>query len=180
MKIMFLSDIHGITTNLNYIKKKYNELKIDQLVVLGDLYYIGPGNQMIEGYNIKEVMNFLKSFNNIICIRGNCDSDVDLKASDFPVNEGLSSIYVDDINIYLSHGHIYNEKENKKFNDVEGVLIFGHYHYPLIDIKDKMVYINVGSISLPRNGYNSTYVIYENKTFTIYDVKDNIINSIKV
>ena len=61
MKLMFISDIHGISTNLKKIKEKFEELKCDKLVVLGDLYYIGPRNKMIEGYNISEVQEFLES-----------------------------------------------------------------------------------------------------------------------
>lgn len=180
MKIMFISDIHGISTNLEYIKNKYNELNIEKLIVLGDLYYIGPRNDMIEGYNIQEVMNFLSGFKDMICMRGNCDSEVDLEVSNFEINEDMKMIEVDGINIYLTHGHVYNERLNGIFRDKKGVLVFGHYHYPLIEKTPNMVYINTGSISLPRNGYNPTYIIYENKKFTIYDIKGNIIDSIEI
>jgi len=93
MRLMFISDIHGIKTNLPKIKERFEFLKCDKLVVLGDLYYIGPRNKMIEGYDIKYVQEFLSSFKDkLICVRGNCDSEVDLMVSDFPIVNELSLI----------------------------------------------------------------------------------------
>ena len=70
MKILFISDIHGIKTNLEKIKDVYQKEKCNKLVVLGDLYYIGPRNKMIEGYDIDYVKNFLESFkDDLICIK---------------------------------------------------------------------------------------------------------------
>ena len=84
MKILFISDIHGIKTNLPKIKEKFETLNCDKLVVLGDLYYIGPRNKMIEGYDIDYVKEFLESFKDkLICIKGNCDSEVDEMISEF-------------------------------------------------------------------------------------------------
>ena len=103
MRIMFISDIHGTKTNLELIKNRYEELKCEKLVVLGDLYYIGPRNKMNEGYDIKYVQEFLSSFkDNLICIRGNCDSDVDVMVSDFPIVNELGLISLEDRDIYLS------------------------------------------------------------------------------
>ena len=74
MRIMFISDIHGIKTNLDLIKRRYEELSCTKLVVLGDLYYIGPRNIMNDGYDINYVKDFLMDFkDNLICIRGNCE-----------------------------------------------------------------------------------------------------------
>lgn len=91
MKIMFISDIHGIKTNLKLIEEEYKKLKCDKLVVLGDLYYIGPRNKMNEDYDIQSVIDFLNSHKEeIICIKGNCDADVDQVVSDFPIiKEGV-------------------------------------------------------------------------------------------
>ena len=62
MNLLFISDIHGIKTNLSKIKERFDELKCEKLIVLGDLFYIGPRNNMIEGYDIDYVKNFLNSF----------------------------------------------------------------------------------------------------------------------
>ena len=178
MKIMFISDIHGIKTNLEKIKKKFKELKCDKLVVLGDLYYIGPRNKMVEGYDIAAIQNFLESMKeNLICIRGNCDSDVDIEVSNFPIINELSMIRTEENDLYITHGHIYNESNWMKENSI---LIYGHFHIPFIKKIETNYYINPGSISLPRDGYKPSYLIYDNGIATIYDVEDNILKEEKI
>lgn len=173
MKIMFISDIHGIKTNLEKIKEKYQELSCDKLVVLGDLYYIGPRNKMIEGYDIKAVQTFLESMKeNLICIKGNCDSEVDISVSSFPIINELSLIMTEQHDLYITHGHIYNESNWSKENSI---LIYGHFHIPFIKKIETNYYMNPGSISLPRDGYKPSYLIFEEDKVTIYDIDDNII-----
>ena len=180
MKILFISDIHGITNNLETIENIINNDNIDKLVCLGDLYYAGPTYNGIYNVDSKKVHEFLTKYNNmLICMKGNCDSSVDIKASDFPICEGISLIYVDGIDIYLTHGNDYSYEKNRKL-DRNGVLIYGHEHVPYIKRDDKMTYINVGSISLPRDNNNPTYAIYENKTVTIYDIYNNIIDKVEL
>lgn len=170
MKIMFISDIHGIKNNLDKIRKKYHELSCDKLVVLGDLYYIGPRNKIHNDYDIQYVKSFLESFkDDLICMRGNCDSDVDIMVSDFPIVSELSYISVDNNDIYLTHGHIYNENN---WNKKKSILIYGHLHIPFIKEHNNNLFINPGSISLPKENNNPTYLIYDNNTFTIYDIND--------
>jgi uncharacterized protein len=170
MKILFFSDIHGIHDNLEYIRLLEEKEKFDKIVVLGDLYYGGPnydGDKLIKSNMVK---NFLTNYQDkLICLKGNCDSDVDIKASDFPICNNLALIHVDGIDIYCTHGNEYNIENDRKFKR-KGVLIYGHEHYPYIEKKDDMIFINVGSISLPRNNSTPSYCIYSNKEFIIYDI----------
>ena len=115
----------------------------------------------------------------IICLKGNCDSNVDIKASDFPICDNLALICVDGLDIYLTHGNKYNLVNNRKFNR-KGILVYGHEHIPYIKKDGDMVYINVGSISLPRDNNKPTYMVYESKKFIIYDIEENIIDSIEM
>lgn len=174
MKILFISDIHGIKTNLPKIEERFNELNCDKLVVLGDLYYIGPRNKMIEGYDIDFVRNFLESFKDkLICIKGNCDSEVDKMVSNFPIINELGLIATINDDLYLTHGHIYNESNwNKEYS----TLIYGHLHIPFIKRIETNTYINPGSISLPKEGNPPTYLVYDEKSFTIYDINNNVIS----
>ena len=173
MRLMFISDIHGISTNLKKIKMKFDEFNCDNFVVLGDLYYIGPRNRMIEGYNIQEVQSFLESMKDkLICIRGNCDSEVDLMVSQFPIINDLSVIMTENNDLYITHGHIYNESNWMKQNSI---LIYGHFHIPFIKKIETNYYINPGSISLPKEGGKPSYLIYDENKVTIYDIEDNII-----
>ncbi len=180
MKILFVSDIHGITDNLKIIEKKIQKENIDKLVCLGDLYYAGPSYNDKHQVDSSGVLRFLMNYHDkLICMMGNCDSSVDIKASDFPINSGISLIHIDGIDIYITHGNEYNYEKNRKLNR-KGVLVYGHEHIPYIKKKESMVYINVGSISLPRNNNKASYAIYDNKKITIYDIDNNIIDSINL
>ncbi len=179
MKILFVSDIHGVTTNLGKIKDLISTNNFDKIVILGDLYYLGPNN-ITDDYSVPSVKEFLMNYSDkIICIKGNCDSDVDIKATDFPICTDLSLIYVDGVEVYLTHGDKYNIESNNKFNR-RGILVYGHKHYPFIEKKGEMTYINPGSIAIPRNNSEPSYMIYENKTFTIYNIKGETTHELKL
>lgn len=178
MKAMFISDIHGIKTNLEKVKNKYQELNCEKLIVLGDLYYIGPRNTMVEGYDIQAVQSFLAFFkDNIICIKGNCDSEVDSMVSDFPIVNELGLLATMNHDIYLTHGHIYNESN---WNKTNSILVYGHFHVPFIKKIETNYYINPGSISLPKENNKPSYLVYDEKTFTIYDIEDHILAQEKI
>ncbi|MDD2208775.1 MAG: phosphodiesterase [Bacilli bacterium] len=178
MKILFLSDIHGISDNLKYIKKLDDKENFDKIVVLGDLYYAGPTFDNSKQINSLEVKDFLTGYQErLICIKGNCDSDVDIKASDFPICSQISLICVDGLDIYLTHGNEYNIKKDRKFQR-KGILVYGHEHYSYIEKKNDMLFINVGSISLPKKDSEASYCIYENKTFIIYGISGKVIEKV--
>lgn len=175
MRVIFISDIHGIKTNLKSIEKEVE--KCDKLVVLGDLYYIGPRNKLNENYDILYVQNFLtKNKDKLICMRGNCDSNVDICVSDFVINDGISYLNLDGIDIYITHGDYYNINNYKELNE-KSVLIYGHEHIPYIKKEENRYFINTGSISLPRNS-DPTFLIYENKEFTLYDINGKVVDTL--
>ncbi len=178
MKFIVISDIHGIKTNLPKIKEKFEELKCDKLIVLGDLFYIGPRNKMIDGYDIEYVKDFLNYYKEkIICIKGNCDSEVDSLVCDFPILSEIGMISTEKEEIYLTHGHLYNDSNWMKMNSI---LIYGHLHIPFIKEIETNTYINPGSISLPKEGNKSSYLYYDENEFIIYDIEDNIIAKKKI
>ena len=171
MRIMFISDIHGIKKNLPLIHEKYNEYQCKKLVVLGDLYYANWMNKGREDYDPEFVRDFLDSFGDkLICVRGNCDSEEDLEYGSFPIQE-ITQVMEKPL-VYATHGHIYNETNWNKENSI---LIFGHYHIPFIEEKDSNIYINPGSISLPKEDYKPSYMIWDENEFVIYDVENQII-----
>ncbi len=178
MKILFISDIHGITENLNYIKVLEEKENFDKIVVLGDLYYAGPTYDNSYQINSNEVKKFLtKNQDKLICMKGNCDSEVDIKASDFPICSTISLICVDGLDIYLTHGNEHNIEKDRKFKR-KGILVYGHDHYPFIKKKNDMIFINVGSISLPKKDIEASFGIYEEKVFTIYGISGNELEKI--
>ena len=178
MKILFISDIHGMKTNLEKIKNILEKDNFDKLVVLGDLFYIGPRNRLSEEYDISYVKDFLETYQDkLICLKGNCDSEIDMEVCNFPIINTLGYLSVDNLDIYLTHGHIYNQTNWEKENTI---LIFGHYHIPFIEKRNNMIFMNPGSISLPKENNKPSYLIYENKKFTIYDIDNNIIDELKI
>lgn len=171
MRILFISDIHGIVKNLDYIKKHFDDLNCERMVVLGDLFN-GPSN--LEDYNPSYVLDFLNSFKDkIICMKGNCDTDALLKKCHFVVHEGLFKIEIDNYDFYFNHGNHYNYDN---LGDIRnGILIYGHEHKPYIRKKNNVLCINPGSISLPRGTFIESYLFYDNLKFSIFDVNDNLI-----
>ena len=169
MKIMFISDIHGISDNLGKIKEKYKEFNCEKLVVLGDIY----NNYNYYDSNKDKVEEFLNDFkDNLICVRGNCDSLIDIYNIPVKPIKELDLIKTNNLDIYITHGHIYNEDNWDKENTI---LIQGHTHRPRINKKGSNIYINPGSISLPRGNNLPSYLVYNEKEFIIYDILDNIL-----
>lgn len=173
MKLLFISDIHGLKTNLPKIKERFLKLQCDKLVVLGDLYYIYPKYKDLPDYDPSCVKEFLEKFKDkLICIRGNCDSEFDVLTSNFQVTKELAIISTTKHDLYLTHGHIYNEQNWSKKNSI---LIYGHLHRPFIKEISGNIYINTGSISLPKNTEGPTYLFYNEDEFVIYDINDHVL-----
>lgn len=180
MKLLFISDIHGIKTNLPFIEQLWAKGNFDYLIVLGDLYYIGPRNQMKEDYDISYVQSFLNSKKEkLICMRGNCDSNVDVEVSDFLIHPGIERFPFDGKDVYFTHGDLYHFNACDKLPD-SCILIYGHEHVPYIKEKGNRLFLNPGSISLPRSNFFPTYMIYENHMFTIYDIHRKIVDQRKI
>ena len=173
MKILFTSDIHGIKKNLPVIQEKYREFNCEKIVVLGDLYYANWQVQNSDDYDREYVRDFLDIYkDHLVCVRGNCDSEEDTKYGHFTVIDDYIKVQEEPIEIYATHGHLYNENHWDKENSV---LVFGHYHIPFIEERGNNLFINPGSISLPKEGYNPSFLIWDEKKFTIYDVEGNVI-----
>jgi len=170
MKLFIISDIHGSFEKLNLAIDKFNKSKSDKLILLGDLYYHGPRNPLPSEYNPKECANLLNQYTDkIIAIKGNCDAEVDEYISKFPFNQSYTLKY-NDKTFYFAHGH--HEIENPSQYDV---IFLGHTHIKRNEIIDGVIYINPGSISLPKADNSSNYIIVENNTISFYDINNGIL-----
>lgn len=166
MKIIFFSDIHGITTNLEKLKEIISSGNFDKIIVLGDLFDYSFQEESIR------IAQFLSTYRNkLLIMRGNCDSLFHIEKSSLEFTEDISLLTVDGIDFYLTHGNRYRYSHNDIFTN--GVMIYGHEHIPYIKREQDMIYINTGSLSLPRNEIGPTYAIYEKRTFTIYSIIDD-------
>ncbi len=176
MKLMFASDIHG---SMYYGKKtveKYKEEKADKLILLGDLLYHGPRNDLPKGYEPKGVISLLNGIKNeILAVRGNCEAEVDQMVLEFPVMAEYMIMYIENRMLFITHGHIFNTSNPPMLKDGD-ILIHGHTHIQAMeDFGNNNIYINPGSAAIPKNGNKPSYMIYENGIFTIKDFDGNSI-----
>ena len=112
MKVMFISDIHGSYYWANKAIEKYHEEKADKLIILGDILYHGPRNDLPKDYNCKKVIALLNPLKkDIIAVRGNCDSEVDQMVLDFPMRSDYALMDVDQHHFFMTHGHLFNEDQ---------------------------------------------------------------------
>ena len=174
MKYMFASDIHGSVSAAGKIKDIFFGEKADFLVLCGDLLYHGPRNDLPDEYNPKAVIEILNSLSDKIrAVRGNCDSEVDQMVLNFPMLCDYTLIF-DNIRMYVTHGHIYNEKNSMKLSCGD-FMISGHTHVLKCIKKGGITYLNPGSASIPKENNPPSYMIYENNNFIIKDLDGNII-----
>ena len=165
MKLMFASDIHGSAYYARLLKEKYIEEKADKLILLGDLLYHGPRNDLPEGYNPKEVIEILNSMKNeLLCVRGNCDTEVDQMVLEFPILADYAVMYLDGKMLYITHGHHPQNPPMLKDGDY---LMNGHTHISAIQDFGGFVYLNPGSVSIPKENTDHSYMIYENGKFEL-------------
>lgn len=164
MKLMFASDIHGSSYYCNLLVEAFNMEKPDKLLLLGDLLYHGPRNELPKGYEPKQVIEMLNKLSDkIICVRGNCDTEVDQMVLDFPVLADYAYLYIDGKAFFAAHGHIFNEVNPPKFSKGD-ILLNGHTHIPQFTRYEDFVYVNCGSVSIPKEHTPHSYMIFENNT----------------
>lgn len=170
MKTMIISDIHGYSKNLKKVINIFNKEKCEKLIVLGDL--LCPGSDEEE---VKKILNSMKSY--IICMRGNNDKYIYPSEMDFNIIDDYLNIKLDKNNVYLTHGHKYNHN-NCSFLKANDILIHGHTHIGFLYKKGEKYFVNPGSLSLPRDNTDGSYIIYDDNKFYLYDVDENLLNCI--
>ena len=177
MKIIIASDIHGSAYWCKKLTQAFEAEGADRLALLGDILYHGPRNPLPEDYSPKDVVELLAPLaDRIICVRGNCDSEVDQMVLPFNVSSDYAQILADELNIHLSHGH--RAEPPLKAGDV---YLTGHTHVQLNCVESGgYIHLNPGSVSLPKETGRHGYIVYENRTFTFKDFDGNQFDERKV
>ncbi len=162
MKYLVASDIHG---SLFYAKKIidiFERENFDKLLLLGDILYHGPRNDLPKEYNPKEVAKLLNQYKNeIICVKGNCDTEVDQMVLEFPIVD-LACVEINNKSFYLTHGHKFSNES--PLNVEKSIVLYGHTHKARVDEVRGSLYINPGSTSIPKDEYGGSYIeIVDNK-----------------
>ena len=174
MKIMIASDIHGSAFYCKKMLEAYNKENADKLLLLGDILYHGPRNDLPEGYAPKQVIAMLNPIaDELLCVRGNCDTEVDQMVLPFPILADYADIPVGNRLMYCTHGHHFNVNALPPMQKGD-ILIYGHTHVPLLDVNDERVCLNPGSVSIPKENSWHGYMTLEDGHFRWLDFDGNV------
>lgn len=165
MKWMIASDLHGSAYYCRKMLEAFEREGADRLFLLGDLLYHGPRNDLPREYAPKEVIPLLNGKKEkLLCVRGNCDAEVDQMVLEFPVLADYAVLPVWQRLIYATHGHIYHVKNLPPLAPGD-VLLHGHTHVPAwTEFGQGNLYLNPGSVSIPKENSPHSYMTLEGNT----------------
>ncbi|MBR2054066.1 MAG: phosphodiesterase [Clostridia bacterium] len=170
MKWMIASDIHGSAYWCEKLLEQYKKEGADRLLLLGDLLYHGPRNDLPREYNPKGVISMLNGMKeNITCVRGNCEAEVDQMVLQFPVLAEYGVMMLGEKMLFFTHGHHFNE-QNPPMLKKGDILLNGHFHVPACREKEGFVYMNPGSVSIPKENSANSYMTLEDGHFQWKDM----------
>lgn len=164
MKLMIASDIHGSAYFCERLLEAFDQETADRMLLLGDILYHGPRNDLPRGYAPKQALEMLNAVKTcLFCVRGNCDTEVDQMVLEFPILADYCLLTAGERLIYATHGHRYNLNALPPLQPGD-ILLHGHTHVPAWErFGDGNLYLNPGSVSIPKNGSPNGYMILENR-----------------
>jgi len=176
MKLLIASDIHGDIDCAKATLEAYASEKADKLLLLGDILYHGPRNDLPLSYAPKAVIELLNGVRDeLICVRGNCDTEVDQMVLDFPILADYAIIYADGLTVYATHGHNHNTQNPPPLKKGD-ILLHGHTHVLCATpFGNDNYYLNPGSVTLPKEGNPKTYAILEDGVFTVKTFEGTVV-----
>ena len=173
MRFLIASDIHGSAPAAAGIADIYRDGGYDRLLLLGDLLYHGPRNDLPAGYEPKKVIRILSELKDeVLSVKGNCEAEVDQMVLPFPVLSESAMVFADGMRIFMTHGHLWSEERHP-----DGIDAFfsGHTHIALLEKKDGYVHLNPGSLSLPKDGTGGSYATWENGNIKLVKLDGSVI-----
>ena len=174
MKLMIASDLHGSAYYTRQLLAAYEQEQPDKLLLLGDILYHGPRNDLPRDYAPKEVIAMLNPLaDKILCVRGNCEAEVDQMVLDFPVLADYCVLFEQGRTIYVTHGHLFSEQNPPKLQPGD-LLLTGHTHVPKCAKHDGWWYLNPGSVSIPKENSWHGYLLLENGVWTWKDLDGSV------
>jgi len=175
MKWMIASDIHGSAKWCREMLRCFEAEKADRLLLLGDLLYHGPRNNLPEEYAPKACIDMLNAVKErLMCVRGNCEAEVDQMVLQFPVMAEYAVLPFENHVLYAAHGHHANESAPPPLCAGD-ILLCGHTHIPACNLHEGFVYLNPGSVSLPKAQSPHGYIIWESGLFHWKNIDTNSI-----
>ena len=165
MKLFIASDIHGSAYYCREMLKAYDREQAGRMLLLGDLLYHGPRNDLPREYAPKQVIDLLNARKNeILCVRGNCEAEVDQMVLQFPVLADYAWIVQEGCALFATHGHVYNAAHLPPLRPGD-ILVHGHTHIPAWTEQDGFRILNPGSVSIPKADSAHSYMVLENGIF---------------
>jgi putative phosphoesterase len=182
MKLLIASDIHGDANCCRALLDTFEKENAEKILILGDILYHGPRNDLPDGYAPKKVIEMLNSVaDKLLCVRGNCDTEVDQMVLNFPVLSDTAFVYDSEtkLTLYMSHGHKYSPESLPPISG-NAVFLYGHTHLLGKTVVNGIPCINPGSVSLPKGGNKKSYATYESGMIEIKDFEGNVIENHKI
>lgn len=171
-KIIIASDIHGSAYWCKELLSAFEQEGADKLILLGDLLYHGPRNDFPDDYSPRTVFDMLNAVKDkILCVRGNCDSEVDQMVLAFPIMADYALTEVNGKTLFLTHGHLFNADMPPSLQAGD-LLLNGHFHTPYhSEMENGAIYANCGSVSLPKDDTPHSYILIEDGTMYWKDLE---------
>jgi len=168
MKYFIASDIHGSAYFCDLMVKQFENKYAEKLILLGDVLYHGPRNDLPKDYAPKKVISLLNPIaDKIIAVRGNCDAEVDQMVLDFDVLSTYKTLNINGKTFYLTHGHHIDEIDFES----DSIVLCGHTHVPTVEQREHYTYLNVGSVSIPKENSPHSFVIFEDGIFNFFNLE---------
>lgn len=164
MKLVIASDIHGSAYWCGKLMEVIKEVQPDHVLLLGDLLYHGPRNDLPRDYAPKQVIPMLTELKEkIVAVRGNCEAEVDQMVLPFPCMAEYALVEADGKMFYLTHGHHANPDALPALPE-RAIFLSGHTHVKLDEQRNGIRCLNPGSVSIPKDGTNSC-IVYDDGKF---------------
>ena len=181
MRLFIASDIHGDADCCQAMLEAFAKENAEKILILGDILYHGPRNDLPEGYAPKKVIEILNNIaDKLLCVRGNCDTEVDQMVLTFPILADYAYILTDGLRIFVTHGHKYNTQTPPPLAEGD-ILLHGHTHIPAAESFGKNnLYINPGSVSIPKEGSEKGYIMYEDRRFEFCKLGGEVYKAVEV
>lgn len=180
MKLLFASDLHGSAYYAEKLVEIYHREQPDKLILLGDLLYHGPRNDLPRDYAPKRVIPLLNALKeNLLAVRGNCDAEVDQMVLEFACMADYATLWADGHTLFITHGHLFDEEHLPALQKGD---VFMHGHTHLHEAADRGAYYfcNPGSLALPKGDGKHTYLLYEDGVFTMREIDGGALETLRL
>jgi len=176
MKWLIAGDLHGSALYTRQLLAAFDREQADRMLLLGDLLYHGPRNDLPEGYAPKEVIDLLNDRKEkLVCVRGNCDTEVDQMVLQFPILSEYVLLPLGDRLLCATHGH--HDAPPLCPGDL---LLCGHTHVPACEKRGEIYYLNPGSVSIPKEASPHSYMTLEGTSLKWKDLSGKVYQTVEL